>query len=437
MQHRLRKFFLSDLWNFRLSEKKGIRYFGFKWLRVIYLSVRGFCQDKCTLHASSLTYYTLMSLVPILAMSFAVARGFGYQEHLRRELMSRFRDQQLILTELFSFTEKMLEQVRGGIIAGIGFLLLFWSVTQLLSSMEGALNQIWGVKKLRSWRRIAIDYLALMLIGPFLFVLSSSFTVFLVDQLERAIRLLPLEGWSMSLSLFLIHLIPYCLFWLLFTFIYLFMPNTRVKTSAAWMGGLIAGTLYVIVQWGYIHFQIGVSRYGAIYGSFAALPLFLIWLQLSWFLLLLGAEISYALQSLQKYEFETQISKASHSFKRLVSLWIVHLVVKNFLSRISWINRTLLMQQYQIPALLVGPVLDDLIAARILIETNEGIIPARPAEQICISDVIEALDHLGADDFPFLDSKSLAPFESALDQFRVLIESSPANRAMIHVSDSP
>lgn len=438
MQHKIRKFFQGDLWNFRLSEKKGWPRFGFKWLRVFYLSIRGFYQDHCTLHASSLTYYTLMSLVPILAMSFAVARGFGYQEHLRRELLSRFRDQQLVLNELFSFTEKTLEHVRGGLIAGVGFLILFWSVMQLLSSMEGALNQIWGVKKLRSWRRIGIDYLALMLIGPFLFVLSSSFTVFLVDQLEKAIRILPLEGWSMSLLLFFIHLIPYGLFWLLFTFIYFFMPNAKVKPSAAWFGGLVAGTLYVVLQWGYIHFQIGVSRYGAIYGSFAALPLFLIWLQVSWFVLLFGAEISYALQSLEKYEFEGPIAQASHSFKRLLSLWIVHLSVKRFLAHETWLNRSLLIQHYQIPALLANPILDDLIAARVLVETKEGVIPARRADQLRISDVTEALEDLGTSDFPFIETKALAPFERALDQFRAQIESSPSNRVMSHVvSDSP
>lgn len=163
---KMKNFFRDDLWNFPLSRETGWRHFKFKWLRIFYLAVRGFSQDKCTLSASSLTYYTLMSIVPILAMSFAIARGFGYHESLRVQLLQYFQDQNTALVELFNYADKFLEQARGGVIAGIGLVILFWSVALLLSSLEEILNHIWGTR-MRSWRRIVSDYFALMFIAPF------------------------------------------------------------------------------------------------------------------------------------------------------------------------------------------------------------------------------------------------------------------------------
>jgi len=431
---RVKDFFQEGLWNFHLSREKGWRRFYYKWLRIAYLSLRGFIQDKCSLSASSLTYYTLMSIVPILAMSIAIARGFGYHEILRNELLERFKDQQAAFSELFSYADKFLEQAKGGIIAGVGLVVLFWSVTLLLNTLETILNHIWGVKRMRSWRRILSDYFALMLIGPFFFILFSSITVFIVDHLEMLVRAWPLGSVIIGLFLFLINLLPYALFWILFTFVYLFMPNTRVKFRSAIWGGLFAGSFYVIVQWGYIYFQVGVSRYGAIYGSMAALPLFLVWIQLSWFLLLLGAEISYAHQTLEEHEFEGIAAKASYSFKRLVSLWIVHLVIHRFLKGEAPITREILVTRYQIPNALAAPILNDLSECGLLCEIQTGYIPARPIDSLRISDVLEALETKGMGEFPFIDSKALAPFEKALEHFRSQIEKSPENKLMSHVS---
>ncbi|MES2272651.1 MAG: YihY/virulence factor BrkB family protein, partial [Chlamydiota bacterium] len=233
MVQKLHKFLKDELWNFPLSQEKGWRYTRFKWLRIAYLAIRGFHQDKCTLIASSLTYYTLMSIVPVLAMFFAIARGFGYQEHLRQDLLAKFQDHSRVLLEVFSFAEKLLEETKGGVIAGIGLAILFWSITQLLSNMESALNQIWGIKKMRSWKRIVSDYFSLMLIAPFLFILSGSMTVFVVGELETLLRTLALAPWAISSLLFFVRLIPYGLYWVLFSFIYLFMPNTKVHLRSA------------------------------------------------------------------------------------------------------------------------------------------------------------------------------------------------------------
>ncbi len=427
MLEKIKYYFTDRLWNFHLQSERGWRRLWIKWVRIGYLTSRGFFQDKCSLFASALTYYTLMSIVPVLAMAFAISRGFGYHERFRQELLQRFQDQNAAFLELFKYADTFLDQAKGGLIAGIGLIILFVTVALLLNNLEIIFNEIWGIKKTRSWRRVLSDYLALMLIGPIFFLAASSITVFVVDHLEIVIRDLPFSPWAVSWLLFSVNVIPYCLFWALFTFIYIFIPNAKVQFSSACLAGLLAGCLYVFVQWIYIYFQIGVSRYGAIYGSMAALPLFLIWVQLSWFILLLGAEISYAHQTLEEHEFEAKAGRVSHSFQLLLSLWIVHLSLKGF------ITKEMLCKRYQIPISLLKPVLQELIDCHILHESRGGYVPDHKTQSLKISDVIEIIETRGESDFPFIGAKQLAPFERALDEFRDLIETAPQNLRLSHV----
>jgi membrane protein len=429
-------FFSEELWDFHLSDKHGYERFFYKWLRICCLSIRKFFQDECNLAASSLTYYTLMSIVPILSMSLAFANAFGYHEILRRDLLEHFQDQNGVLTALFEYADRLLPQASGGLITGIGLLLLFWSIVLLLNRLEKILNRIWDVKKMRSWKRLFSDYFAILVIGPFFFILFNSISVFVVAHLQAGVSLLPIGPFGTSPLLLLVQLIPYALFGLLFSFIYLFMPNAKVSLVSALLGGIFTGYLYVVVQCGYIYFQTGVSRYGAVYGSMAALPLFLIWVQLSWFLLLLGAEISHAHQTSNLHEFEKRAGRVSQSFKRLLSLWMVHLCMVRFLEKQTPITRDLLVERYRIPVALVAPILKELIGCGLLIECRGGLIPGRSPEELRISDVLRALDQHGTHEFPFLESKILAPFEAALDQFRLQIENSPQNQLLKHVSHS-
>ncbi len=368
-----------------------------------------------------------MSIVPVLAMALAIARGFGYSELLRQELFNRFQDQNEALTQIFQYADNFLDQAKSGIIAGFGFALLFLTVILLLRNLEGILNGIWGVKKLRSWRRVLTDYFAVVLIAPVIFVIASSVSVFVVDILEKGIRLLPASLWAISWLLFLVHLVPYCLFALFFTFLYLFMPNTKVHFASALLGGVIAGCLYTAVQWGYIYFQVGVSRYGAVYGSMAALPLFLVWLQLSWFIVLFGAEVSCAHQTMDEHEFEVKAGRISYSFKRLLTLWILHLALKGFLTRER------LVKHYQVPSVLATPILQELVACHLLHETRGGYVAGHHVQNLKISEVIAILEERGENAFPFIEARSLAPFERALRAFCKMIESSPEN---IQLSDT-
>jgi membrane protein len=267
-----------------------------------------------------------------------------------------------------------------------------------------------------------------MLISPCFFFLSTSASVVFVNQSAHWLQALHLTPYLSNTLLFIAQLVPYCLFWFFFTFLYLFMPNRQVPLSSAFLGGVIGGTIYLIVQWGYIYFQIAFNRVGAIYGSFAAFPLFLIWVQLSWFFLLFGAEISFAHQTLDQHEYEERSKRASVGYKRLLSLWILHLAIGKFMKGEPWLTRDAVMVRYQIPYALATPILDDLVASGLLVDTSQGLAPVKAAENLRISDALSALETRGISDFPFIEATELAPFERSLLAFREQIESSPENK---------
>lgn len=429
MLDKIKTYFLETLWNFSLSQKRGRGRFFFKSLRIAFLSVRGFVEDQCSLRASSLTYYTAMSVVPVFALAFAVARGFGIYQNFRAQILSQFSEHQTILTELFGYAETLLEQTRGGIIASFGLVILGFSVILLLSNIEGILNHIWGVKSLRTWWRIFTDYLAIMILSPIFFIAATTVTLFAEEKITFLVRALPLAKGIIDGMVFFIHLLPYCFLWILFCLIYLIMPNVKVHFRSAFLAGVFAGTAYLILQWGYIKFQVGVSRYGSIYGSMAAIPLFLVWLQLSWALFLFGAEMSYAHQRLEEYEYENLIGKASARLKQLASLWALSIAVQN-----DFVTPEFLVKEYCIPKKFGKTLLEELVAAGLLIKGKNGFFPIEGAAQMRIFEALEKLEKRGMNRFPFMDSKALDIFEKAFEGFKTTLESHPQN---IRIQDVP
>ena len=204
-------------------------------------------------------------------------------------------------------------------VAGIGSVILFWSVIQVLNNIELSFNDIWQVKKARTPVRKFSDYLAMMIIAPFAIALSGSFTVKINQAANNFEFIQPI-----------LKLVPFASMWLLFTVIYIVMPNTKVKFKYALIAGIVAGSLTMLLQWGYFEFQIGVTRFNTLYGSFAAIPLFLLWLQITWLIVLMGAEISFAYQNIESYEYEEDALSLNHDNKRILSLLITQHVVKNF-----------------------------------------------------------------------------------------------------------
>ncbi|MGD8883786.1 MAG: YihY/virulence factor BrkB family protein, partial [Desulfobacterales bacterium] len=429
-------FIKVDIWRIRLADLPFGKSFLIKQLRIILLAFRGYNEDRCLMRASSLTFYTLLSIVPVVAMFFGVAKGFGFERRLENELFERFPGQEEILSQVIHFANSLLEETRGGLIAGIGLLVLFWSVLKVLGHIEMALNDIWEIKKQRSWGRKFSDYLSIMLISPILVLMSGSATVFITTQVTQITQKVALLGVFSPLISFLLKFMPYALIWVLFTLLYIIMPNTRVNFKAGLLGGVVAGTLYQIAQGAYISFQIGAAKYNAIYGSFAALPLFLMWVQISWWIVLFGAELSFANQNVNTYEYEPDSLKVSPGFKKLLTLQIAHLLIKKFANGDKPITDIQISDQLEIPIRLVHSILFDLVASDLVSEIRTeadkefAYQPAHDINKMTIQYVLEALDHKGTEDIPVAKTEGHQALFDALKDFSEAMVESPANKRL-------
>jgi membrane protein len=431
---RLSQFFKRDIWRIRQKDLPHPKFLFIRVLRTFIISVRGLVEDKCTLRASALTFYSLLSVVPVVAMIFGIAKGFGFQKTLQEQLLEQLEGQEEVAIKIIDFAQALLENVKGGLVAGIGLVVLFYTIIKILSNIEDAFNDIWGIKKGRSIGRKISDYLSLMLICPIVFVLSSTSTVMITSGVQWVVTKISLLGPIGPAIFFMLKLLPYCIVWVLFTFIYILIPNTKINFSSGVLAGVVAGTMYQLFQWVYINFQIVVSNYNAIYGSFAALPLFFVWLQVSWLIVLFGAEISFAYQNVETFEFEQDCLSVSHAFKRLLALRVVHLLVAHFFRGERPLSADAISHKLEIPIRLVHQILYELVAAAVVSEVKtddervSGYQPARDPETLTVKSVIDALEEKGSDDIPVDRSDELQKLFDTMKVFGELIERSPANR---------
>lgn len=430
---KINDFFSTEIWRIRADKLPKSKSFFLRQLRIIVLAWRGFDEDKCKLRASALTFYSLLSIVPIVAMAFGVAKGFGFEKRLEVVLLEKFPGQEEVIGRVILFAQSFLQNTQGGLIAGIGIAVLFWTVIKVLGNIETSFNDIWGIKHGRSIGRKFSDYMSVMLICPILLIMSSSMTVLITSQVALILDKIAILGALAPLIMFSLKFLPYLFLWILFTFFYAFMPNTKVLIRSAFLGGVVAGTIYQLTQWAYITFQIGASKYGAIYGSFAALPLFLVWLQVSWLIVLFGAEISFAEQNVETYEFEPDSLKVSGAFKRLLALRITHLCVKNFFKAKTPWTAAQIAHRLEIPVRLVRQILFELTESGVLVEVRFSDLnevayqPAKDIEHLTIQDVLETLDTHGISDIPVESSEELRKLEESLKFFAERNKKSDAN----------
>jgi membrane protein len=423
----------TDMWRIRLGDLPLKKSFLIKQIRILVLAIRGIIEDKCLLRASTLTFYSLLSIGPVVALALGIAKGFGLEKRLESQVLDKIPAQEEVLSQILQYARILLENTKGGVIAGIGVVLLFWAVLKVLNHIELAFNDIWQIKKSRSWRRKLSNYLAFIVIAPILLIMYSSIPVFITTQLNVIAGQIAIFQKISPLIYFLLKLFPYFLIWGLFTFIYILIPNTRVNFISGLLAGIIAGTIYLLVQWGYVLFQVGVTRYNPIYGSLAALPLFLLWLHLGWIILLIGSEYSYAHQNVDIYEFEPDYLKISPYFKKLLTLQIVHLLIKKFSKGDAPLNAVNISQKLEIPIRLVHQILDELVecglVSNIRPDKYEASIyqPASDTNHWTIKFIMDKLEKKGVNHIPVAQTHELKTLSEKLQEIGKTIEKSPAN----------
>lgn len=390
----------------------------------------GFFKDDCYSKASALTYYCLLSIVPLLAVLFGIAKGFGFEQALETELKTHFVEQPELLPKLIEFAHSWLQSVQGGIIAGFGTLVLLWSVLGLLGNIEKTLNVIWKVPYARAFSRRVSDYLAMIVICPIFLVTSASVTLFLNTQFAQTAHNNSIMAIVSPVALSLLRLFPFFLSFFLFSFIYLLIPNTSVSIRGALIAGFIGGIAFQLWQWIYIKFQIGVASYGAIYGSFAALPLFLIWLQVSWLILLGGAEIAYAIQC----RFFSHRKNFVPLSNKALALLIVYWCAESFVQGNEPPSEVELLEKCGIPPNRFYPLIETLeegkILSRIFTKKKlQGCQLARIPSSITYSLICQLITEHD-EQLAFIDSSSLKPIWDYLTHEKDMLKSAALQKAV-------
>ncbi len=426
----------SDIWNMKLRELRGPRRASAACARIAMLSGRFCAAAQCQQKSSALTYLSLLSIVPIAALLFAIAKGFGMEALLEQRLIESLQGQQEAVQRIIGFARALIESTRGGVIAGFGVGLLLWTVIKMLGNIEEAFNAIWEVRSSRTLGRKCSDYLSVMLLCPVLFIASGSITVTLASEARLVLQRFPaLAGAGVAVSAGL-ALLPYLFMWGLFSFLYIFMPNRKVRFVPGLLAGIVAGTAYQVVQFIYIKFQIGIAGYNAVYGGFAALPLFLVWLNTSWTIALFGAAVSRACQSVNRYDFDTGRIGPSHSMKQLLALQAAHAVIQKFEAGESPPSAEEIADRLQVPPLILDQLLGWLVESGILASCelcgSETVVyrPAKSTGSLTVSRIMHALDDCGDDSIHYAAGPQSDELRRRLAAFRSLVERAPENTCL-------
>ena len=370
-----------------------------KILAVLVISGHRFIKDSCIVTASALTFYSVLSLVPIVALVLGIAKGFGVYSLLENQLHQQTFTNPEIVDFVLQFANQALENTQGGLITGIGIVFLLWAVIKVLGNTELAMNQIWGVVRGRSVTKKFTDYLSIMFIAPIFVVLISSINVFLTSNLQTIAMEDGFLSYASSLIITLLNFLPFILVWMLFIFLYMFMPTTRVRFKYALLAGIVAGSVYQVVQWFYIRFQIGVSSYNAIYGSLAALPLLLVWLQLSWSIVLWGTELCYIMKN-RHFMFRDVMDKESRWIDNIdLSLQVLTYISKEYIQNngvptLEKISAELCMSTSKLQVVL-QQLTDKGILAETGKEDDRSYLPVIDLYQLSWAEVIIRLSNIG------------------------------------------
>ena len=398
MYKRIIRFLQVDIWRVSSEDMSPLKYFCLEVLKKVMLAVKFFSTKRVMNDASALTYSTLLAIVPILAVVFAVARGFGYNKYIEIWFRDAFRSQPQAADVIVGFVNSYLIHTKSGVFLGFGLVFMLYTVIMLITNIEKTFNDIWQVKKKRSIFRTFTDYFALMFMIPIVIVVTSGISIFfatLTGSLPDLFLITPALGFLLDLS-------PYVLMSALFIALYVFMPNTHVKVRSCIVPGILAGVAMQWLQLVYIHSQIWVSSYNAIYGSFAALPLFMLWVQISWTICLFGAELSYTSQNLDYYDFNTVTSDISHRFQIVIYTMLMGHICRRFDEGGTPYTINELRDKTGVPIRVVNDLMYNLVEANLAIEITSDekgepsrFVPAMSVDKLSLGIMIDSIESSG------------------------------------------
>ena len=347
-------------------------------LKKLLLAIEFFTTRRVIDMAAALTYSTLLALVPILAVVFGVARGFGYNKYIEVWFRDTLSSQPHAADAIISFINSYLVHTKSGVFLGVGLVLMLYTVLMLTMNIEKTFNAIWQVKHRRSLYRAITDHLAMLLIVPVVIVVAS------------------------GLSIAGARLLPYVLMVVVFMGMYMCVPNTKVKLRAVIVPGILAGVGMQALQLFYIHAQVLLSSYNAIYGSFAALPLFMLWVQLSWTICLFGVELCYTNQNMDELSFRLQVADISPRYRLLLATILLSRICQQFADGKRPYTALDLRRLTNIPIRITQDVLYMLVRAGLLNENSADdkdqeptYQPAMTLQKLTLGTMIERLDSMG------------------------------------------
>ncbi|MDO4770717.1 YihY/virulence factor BrkB family protein [Porphyromonas sp.] len=397
------KFLTHDMWRLYSYDVGGIKGYLLNAAKVLYISITEFINGNVSQKASALTYTTLLSIVPFFAILLSIATGFGMRESVQEQLYYYLPGHTVELQKAFEFVQSYMDQIQGGVVIGIGVIVLLYTVLSLMATIEDTFNEVWHITNTREWSKRLLGYFAAFFILPLLMAVSAGTNVFISSLQDISF----VGGFTLSpLIETLLRVIPFVAVVLIFTFMYWIMPNAKVGFVAAFIPGLIAGIAFHFFQFLYISGQIWVSKYNAIYGSFAAIPLLLLFIQLSWLICLFGAQLSYAIQNIERYAYKKECANISRRFIDFVAVVIMKKVCTNFKYQEESYTAEKLAKECNLPIIIITDTLNKLIEANLLLEHpikgepySPVYLPKLEVEQITIGRVLSALDRLGAEEF--------------------------------------
>ncbi len=398
MIQRIIQFFETDMWRITKDDVSPMVFLLVGILKKLVIAIRFFISKRVMTRAAALTYSTLLAIVPILAVVFAIARGFGYSKYIEVWFRNAFESQPQVAEVIVGFVNSYLVHTKSGIFLGVGLLFMFYTVLMLVSNVEDAFNEIWQVTKPRSIFRTFTDYMAMFFCFPIIIVVTSGISIFMAtiaDSMPDYLMLGPAIR-------FLIDLIPYVLMSVMFIALYTFMPNTHVKARHVIVPSILAGIAMQGLQIFYIHSQIFLSGYNAIYGSFAALPLFMLWVQISWTICLFGAELCYANQYLDYYDYDADTNELSHRDRTMLCAMLMSYICRRFAEGKKPYSASHLRFDTGIPIRIVNDLLVELMDAGLIVELTSDekgetshFLPAEDINNLTLGVMIDRLESNG------------------------------------------